>query len=125
MHAWFLSSLILMTKKIAPLVALILTAGAPLSAYAQLTVPQLIANIKTQILIPVISLLFILATVIFIWGVITYFIKGGADTGAQTKARQLALYGIIGMSLMLGAWGLVQIICNFFGNACNPRIPFQ
>lgn len=86
---------------------------------AALSFSELIAKIQDEILKPLITLLFVLATVIFMWGIISYVISGGNADKAQ-KAKAVILWGIIGMALMLGAWGIVRIICGFFGpDACT------
>ncbi len=81
---------------------------------AALSFSELIAKIQNEILKPLITLLFILATVVFMWGIIRYVINGG-NADAAGKAKTIILWGIIGMALMLGAWGIVNIICGFFG----------
>ncbi|MDZ4299927.1 MAG: hypothetical protein U1A26_03340 [Candidatus Sungbacteria bacterium] len=86
---------------------------------AALSFSELIAKIQNEILKPIITLLFSLATVVFMWGIIAYVINGG-NADRAGKAKTVILWGIIGMALMLGAWGIVRIICGFFGpDACT------
>ena len=72
---------------------------------------NVILNTFNNIIIP---LLFVLATVIFLWGVIQYIAKG-ADEAAQKKAKGLMLWGIIGLAVMLAVWGIVNILIQYFG----------
>lgn len=74
----------------------------------------IINKITSQILNPVIVLLFTLATIMFLWGVIQYVIGSQGDTGKLEKAKNVILYGIIGMFIMASAWGIVAILQNFF-----------
>lgn len=83
-----------------------LTASAPLTC--------LIDKITSQVLNPVIVLLFTLATIMFLWGIIQYVIGSQGDTGKLEKAKNVILYGIIGMFIMASAWGIVGILRNFF-----------
>ncbi len=76
---------------------------------------KLIKDIETAILNPIISILFVLATVIFLWGVIQYVIGSQGDTAKLEKGKQVMIWGIVGMAVMASAWGIVAIICQFFG----------
>lgn len=61
----------------------------------------------------IIPLFFVLATVIFLWGVIQYVVT--QDEGSQKKAKGLMLWGIIGLAVMLAVWGIVNILIQYFG----------
>ena len=76
---------------------------------------KLIKDIETAILNPIISILFVLATVIFLWGVIQYVIGSQGDTAKLEKGKQVMIWGIVGMTVMASAWGIVAVICQFFG----------
>jgi len=62
----------------------------------------------------VIGLLFVLVTVYFFWGIIQYVSSGG-DEEKLKKGRQHMVWGIIGMTIMAGAWGIVNIIRSYLG----------
>ncbi len=82
-----------------------------------MTIKEFIENIEKNVLIPLISLLFVLATVIFIWGVIQYVIAGGSQEKTQS-AKNVMLWGIIGLTIMSSSWAIVKILCAFFGGPC-------
>ncbi|MBI2056500.1 MAG: hypothetical protein HYT37_03950 [Candidatus Sungbacteria bacterium] len=88
----------------------------PYAAFAQN--PQAIEGIINRILDTfnniIIPLLFVFATLIFLWGVIKYIAKGSEEK-EQKAARSLMLYGIIGLAVMLAVWGIVNIIIQYFG----------
>ena len=85
-----------------------------------MTAHELIVRITSQILNPLIVLLFALATVLFGWGVVRYIIasQGGSDAGV-TKAKDIMVWGIIGMFIMASAWGIVFLLCDFFKTCPN------
>lgn len=75
------------------------------------TLARLVQRVK-DILNLIIELLFVLATVYFMWGVVAY-IAGAGDTEKLKIGKQHMVWGLVGMAIMLGAWGLVEIIKNF------------
>ncbi|MFA6586162.1 MAG: hypothetical protein WCS86_03325 [Candidatus Paceibacterota bacterium] len=83
----------------------------------------LIANPKFQDLLTyinciinrsVIPLIFALATVMFVWGVVQYVINSDEEAKKE-KGREFMVWGIIGLTVMFGIWGLVSILGNTFG----------
>ena len=72
---------------------------------------QLISKIE-GLLNSVISLLFVLATVYFLWGVVNYVVGAGGDIKKLEQGKQHMLWGIVGMAIMLSAWGIVRAIQN-------------
>jgi len=80
-----------------------------------MTIKTLLDKIQTEILNPLIQLLFVAATVVFLWGVIQYVIGSKGNEQQLQKGRQVMLWGIIGMFIMVSAWGIIKILCNFFG----------
>lgn len=78
-----------------------------------------------NILRRIIGILFSLATVIFLWGVIEYM-RAGGDEKKIKDARQKITYGIIGLFLMVAVWGIVGVIVKTFGlqngGVNSPRI---
>ncbi len=85
-------------------------------------IDQFITSLKTQILNPLISLFFVLATVIFMWGVIQYVIGSQGNEAELEKGKQIMKWGIIGMAIMASSWGIVHILCSFF-DACKGVFP--
>ena len=62
-----------------------------------------------------VPLLMAIATVVFIWGVITYVMA--KEDEDKSKARNKIIYGIIGLAVIVAMWGLVSIVTNTFGIA--------
>lgn len=74
------------------------------------------------VLVPV---LITLAMIYFIWGVIKYVISG--DEEEKGKARNMIIYGLIGLVIIVGMWGIVNMVLRTFGTVDNtvnlPSIP--
>ena len=80
-----------------------------------MTLEAIINKITQEILNPLIILLFAVATVVFVWGIIQY-VLGSAGNPQQTEtAKRTILWSIIGMFIMASAWGIVRLLCEFFG----------
>lgn len=57
---------------------------------------------------------FAIAFIVFIWGIFTYFISGGADDDKRKKGKDLMLWGIVAFFVMASVWGLVNILRGSF-----------
>jgi len=58
---------------------------------------------------PIIEFMFALAVVVFAYGVLK-LIWGGEDDRKQAKASMLS--GVIGIFIMMAAWGIVYLVSN-------------
>ena|SRR3989344_7247471 len=67
----------------------------------------------------IIPFLVLIATVIFLWGVVRYITAGG-DEEKIKEGRNLIIYGIIGLAVMIGVWGFVNIVLTFIFSSSNP-----
>lgn len=121
-------------KKI--LVSLGLVLGAPLMAFAQTTggtptvctggqittIQSFICKLN-EILGALLPFLIALGVLYFVWGVITYMIA--SDEEAKSAGRNRVVFGIIGLVVIVGLWGLVRIVTNTFGlnNVTNINLP--
>lgn len=76
------------------------------------TVNAFINKIR-QTLNSVIVILFILVTIYFGWGVIQYVVGSRGDEEKLTQGKRHMIWGIVGMTVMASAWGIVQIISAF------------
>lgn len=65
------------------------------------------------ILNAIVPVLVALGVVYFIWGVITYVIS--SDEEAKKAGRNRIIFGIIGLAVIVGMWGLVRILGTTFG----------
>lgn len=69
-------------------------------------------NIVRVILIP---LVIGLSVLLFIWGVIQYFIYGADDENSRTTGRAYMLYGLIGLTAIVAVWGFVNLLLTILG----------
>ncbi len=74
-----------------------------------------------EILNSIIPALMTLGLLYFIWGVVIYMIAGGEE--AKTKGRDQIIYGLIGLAVIVGVWGLVNIVTRTFGlSSASPTL---
>ena len=90
--------------------------SAPLRLFAQLENPpenvtELLNDISTYILNPIIFTLFTVAFVVFIWGLVQFVAHLDNEEARDTGGKHM-LWGIIGMAIMAGVVGIVAIIQN-------------
>ncbi len=75
---------------------------------------QLIDIVINLILNSVIPVLFALAIVVFLWGGVK-FISSAGDEKARGTGKKMLFYGIIGIAMMVGFWGIVKILTGTLG----------
>jgi hypothetical protein len=63
----------------------------------------------------VIPFIFALATGMFLWGILNYFILGGGEEEKRTQGKQFMIWGIIALVVMISIWGIVKIAGDTFG----------
>jgi len=67
--------------------------------------------VMKNIVNPIIGFMFALGIVVFTYGVLTY-VWGSEDGDARKKAKMSMLSGVIGMFIMMSAWGVVYLVSN-------------
>lgn len=105
--------------------------AVPLLALAQ--TPQLgwFGSLFTQIenlVNAAIPILMALALLLFVWGVIKYFILGADDETNRETGRQYMLYAIIGLVAIVAVWGIVNLVVQILGTGygtapAQPGVP--
>lgn len=81
---------------------------APFIAFAVEDAQSLI-NVIGDILLRVVPVLIGIAVILFLIGVIRY-ITAGEEPEKRTAGRNMMIYGIIGLFVMISVWGLVNIL---------------
>lgn len=61
-----------------------------------------------------VPLMFTLAILVFMWGVVQY-IQGAEEQEKREKGRNFIIYGLVALAVMVSIWGLVHIFTNTFG----------
>jgi len=81
------------------------------------TFEDLVIFIVDDILNPLIVLIIALALIYFLWGMAN-FILHADDEQARSKGKQVMVWGIIALFVMVSVWTLVKILQNtFFGGS--------
>lgn len=63
-----------------------------------------------------IPIIFGLTFIVIIWGVVNAWIINGGDSEKIAEGRMIALWGVIGLTIMAGMWGIISIFrTSFFG----------
>ncbi len=78
-------------------------------------IPALLRKIDTLILNPLILLLFGVALVVFLWGIFKFLSHTEEGGEEREGGKKSMLWGIIGMTIMVGVYGIISIILNTFG----------
>ncbi len=74
----------------------------------------IVDKVKAVIIYPLITLLFIVAMLVFLWGVFQY-VRNGADESARSEGKRHMIFGIIGFVVMTSAVAILSIARNTFG----------
>lgn len=99
-------------KKVAAVAVLL---SAPIAAFAQ-TLGNLrqLADSSLQILNVVITIVFVLAILVFGWGVVKYITSAGSPD-KEKEARQFLWWGVIGIFVLASVFGLVKFLGSSVG----------
>ena len=81
---------------------------------------KLIHNFNRVIFNPIIVLLFAVALLVFLWGVFQY-VKGADSEDARSTGALHIWWGLIGMVIMVSAFGILNAILGTFGIS-NPAV---
>ena len=96
----------------------------PLQLAPAITIAQTIDSVLDEVesILPgIIQVLILLATVVFLLGIITYITAGG-DEKKLSEGKKYMLWGIVGVFVMVAMWGIVMLIVNTF-NLGGGQIP--
>ena len=75
------------------------------------TIEDVLVKIQ-DIVEAVIPIIFGLAFVVFLWGMYKYI--SAAEEGGKEEGRNLIIYSIIGLFVMVSVWGLVKVLDETF-----------
>lgn len=70
---------------------------------------SLIAKIGTEILNPVVRLMFAIAFIYFLWGLFK-FVKNADNETERDVGKMHMIWGVIGLAIMVAAQGLVALL---------------
>jgi uncharacterized membrane protein YidH (DUF202 family) len=89
-------------------------------AYADFN--SFLANVNHQIINPLIVFLFALAMVYFLYGMLEFFMNQENEEKRTTSKKHM-LWGIVGLTIMMGVWVILGIILSTTGidSEINPE----
>ncbi len=76
------------------------------------TIEEVIGIVSSQILRPIVLLLFALATVLFFWGVVEFMMNRDNEE-ERGKGKRHMLWGLVGLLIMFAVNGIVWLLINF------------
>jgi len=79
-----------------------------------MSVIPLLNRINDIVLNPVIYLLFTVALLVFIYGIVQFISKAG-DEKAREQGKQAIIWGLVGMFIMVSVFGIIRFILSNFG----------
>lgn len=94
---------------------IIVAAMLPLIAMAQAS--DIVTPVAKQVLDTVkvlVTIVFVLAVVVFGWGIVKFIFAGG-DPTALGKAKSFLLWGVVGIAVMASVFGLISFLQTYFG----------
>lgn len=75
---------------------------------------SLLGRINQYVLNPIILLMFVLALLYFFYGLYEFIKNAGNAEELETGKRNI-MYGILGMVIMVGVYGIIHLILGTFG----------
>lgn len=78
------------------------------------SIESLISRINDVIINPLIALLFALALLFFLWGVVE-FIWQFDNEQTRERGKKHMIWGIFGMFIMVSVFGIIEVLLNTFG----------
>lgn len=85
----------------------------PIFVMAQTNIKTLIDKI-IQILDSLVPLIFALAVILFLWGIVKFYFISGDDSGSREEGRNFIIWGVIALFVMITFWGFVALLKNEF-----------
>lgn len=77
-------------------------------------ITEFLGKVNAAVINPLILLLFAVALLVFIWGLFKFVTSTETDEGRETGKRTI-LWGIIGMVVMVGVFGIIKLVLGTFG----------
>lgn len=84
---------------------------------------SLLGKVNEFILNPLIILLFVVALIVFFWGLVEFISKAGSEEGRETGKRNM-VWGVVGMFIMVAVYGIIKLILATFGVPLPPYLFF-
>jgi len=73
-----------------------------------MTIDEFIFNLGIAIFNPLIMLIFAIALIVFLWGIIEY-IKGAGSPDSREQGTRHIIWGLVGLTIMSTVYGIIQL----------------
>ena len=85
-------------------------------------ITTLLNSINRLIINPIIILAFAVALLVFFWGLVQFIMSETADAKRKDGSKKI-IYGLLGMFVMISAYGIIRLILDTFGIPAPGYIP--
>ena len=76
----------------------------------------ILLKVNYYILNPLIWLLFAVALVVFLWGVVEFLRERDANSQKANDGKQHLLWGLVGMFIMVSAFAIMNLLKSIIGS---------
>jgi hypothetical protein len=76
-----------------------------------MTVDEFILKLANTVLNPLIKLMFAVAVVVFLWGIIEY-IRGAGSSDSREQGTRHIIWGLVGLFIMVCVFGILTLFKN-------------
>lgn len=83
-----------------------------------------LGKVVEQIVNPLILLLAATAFVVFVWGVFEFILHAG-DEAKRSEGKRAILWGLIGLVIIFGAYGIINLAMGTFSLTPNGQTTIQ
>lgn len=73
-------------------------------------VPRIVGNI----VLPLVQFAFALAMLVFVWGLIGFFMNA-EDSERRKEGQRHILWGVVGIAIMVSVYGIVRFVASTVG----------
>lgn len=81
-------------------------------------ITTLVDKIIRELVDPAVAILFVAALAVFFWGMVQFIYSAG-DEKMQTDGKKHMLWGVVGIFIMLSAFGILKLFTTAFGIPVN------
>ncbi|MCF7835690.1 MAG: hypothetical protein K9M15_01035 [Candidatus Marinimicrobia bacterium] len=109
-------------KNIYKIIGIYFWVAMPCVVFAEATVKGIFTTM-TEIVGSIIPVLMALVVAVFIWGIVK-FVGSAGSLEKKKEAKNLIVWGLVGVFVLVAFWGLISLLLNtFFGSSSPPAPP--
>ncbi|HEY4513872.1 MAG TPA: hypothetical protein VJH69_00955 [Candidatus Paceibacterota bacterium] len=86
------------------------------------SVAEIVQRLETYIINPALLLIFTAGFFLFIWGLVMFLINI-EEKDKRNTGKDHMVWGLVGMFVMVGVYGILALISNTFDLGVDPRNP--